>query len=414
MHKIAILHYSCPPVVGGVEEVVRQQAQLFHRYGHSVKIIAGTGGQFSEDISFEFNPLLSSRNEEILEALEGGEGASKKIEEIAHTIFGYLKGTLSGYDVLIAHNVLSMHFNLPLTLALHMLAAERDINVVSWNHDSPYFYEDHPVKIDEDRWSILKSYNPDISYVVISESREEEFGQLYGTDVALTVIPNGIDPIDFFSLDDSTFKLIMEEDLFEAELILVQPSRLHPRKNIELSIEVIRALRDLGIHAKLLLTGAYDPHAERAVDYYKKLEDLARSLDVEKDIIIVAEYSFENGERLKADRIIMRDLYLISDLLFLPSWQEGFGIPLLEAGMIKLPIVCSDIAPFKTIAGDNVCYFAPDDPPGEIGRSLLDFLGQLKPQGMYRSVIRDYVWDNIYHHRLRPFLEGLGQPGKFK
>ena len=405
--KIAILHYSCPPVVGGVEEVVRQQAQLFHRYGHSVKIIAGTGGQFNEEISFEFNPLLASRNEEILKALEGGTGAFKEIEEIAHTIFGYLKGTLSGYDVLIAHNVLTMHFNLPLTMALHMLAAERSINVVSWNHDSPYFYDDHPVKIDAKRWSILKRYNPDISYVVISESREKEFRRLYGTDNALTVIPNGIDPIDFFSLDDSTFNLIMEEDLFEAELILVQPSRLHPRKNIELSIEVIKALRDLGVHAKLLLTGAYDPHEGKAVDYYKRLEDLARSLHVEKDIIIVAEYRFENGERLEADRIIMRDLYLISDLLFLPSKQEGFGIPLLEAGMIKLPIVCSDIEPFRLIGGDDVRYFSLDDPPPDIAASIMQFLSDMKTQVMYRNVIKNYAWDNIYHHSLKPFLEKL-------
>lgn len=407
MLKIAILHYSCPPVVGGVEEVVRQQAQLFHRYGHPVKIIAGTGRQFNEEILFEFNPLLSSRNEEIMKALEGEGTVSEEIEEIARIIFGYLKGTLSGYDVLIAHNVLSMHFNLPLTMALHMLAAEESISVVNWNHDSPYFYEDHPVKIDEERWSILKRYNPDISYVVISESREKEFKDLYKIDDSLTVIPNGIDPIDFFSLDDSTFNLIMEEDLFEAELILVQPSRLHPRKNIELSIEVIKALRDMGVHAKLLLTGAYDPHEGKAVDYYKRLEDLARSLHVEKDIIIVAEYRFENGERLEADRIIMRDLYLISDLLFLPSKQEGFGIPLLEAGMIKLPIVCSDIEPFQLIGGDHVRYFSLDDPPPEIAESIMQFLSDMKTQVMYRNVIKNYAWDNIYHHSLKPFLEKL-------
>ena len=405
--KIAILHYSCPPVVGGVEEIVRQQAQLFHRYGHPVKIIAGTGNPFNEDISFEFNPLLASRNEDILKALEGGTGSSEKIEEIADTIFDYLKGALSGCDILIAHNVFTMHFNLPLTKALHRLAAEESIKVVSWNHDSPYFYKDHPVKIDEERWSVLKRFNPHISYVVISESRQEEFRRLYGTDDRLTVIPNGIDPIDFFGLDDSTFNLIMEEALFEAELILVQPSRLHPRKNIELSIEVIKALRDIGVHAKLLLTGAYDPHEAKTMVYYNRLKDLAESLNVNKDITIVAEYRFKNGERLEADRIIMRDLYLISDLLFLPSKQEGFGIPLLEAGMIKLPIVCSDIEPFRLIGGDDVRYFALDDSPSEIAESIMQFLGDMKTQDMYRSVIKNYAWDNIYHHSLKPYLENL-------
>ena len=47
MMNIAILHYTCPPIVGGVEEIVRQQASLFHRYHHIVKILAGEGNHFT-------------------------------------------------------------------------------------------------------------------------------------------------------------------------------------------------------------------------------------------------------------------------------------------------------------------------------------------------------------------------------
>ena len=293
---------------------------------------------------------------------------SKQLEEVASKIYEYLRNALSKFDVLIAHNVLTMHFNLPLTMALHRLADDQILKVVGWNHDSPFFYENYPDNIDEEGWSILRKYNPNISYVVISSSRAKEFGDLYGVRAPLLVIPNGIDPVTFFRLDQLTFRLIMENDLLESELILVQPSRLHPRKNIELSIKVIKALHDLGTKAKLLLTGAYDPHGSDARDYYNKVENLAKCLNVEKEIIIVAEYIFESGEKMKADRIAMRDLYLISDLLFLPSIQEGFGIPLLEAGMIKLPVACSDIAPFKDIAGEDACFFSLDDHPVEIDR----------------------------------------------
>ena len=66
MDNIAILHYTCPPVVGGVEEIVRQQASLFHRYYHPVKIIAGDGSQFTEDYEVEINPIFSSHNDDIL------------------------------------------------------------------------------------------------------------------------------------------------------------------------------------------------------------------------------------------------------------------------------------------------------------------------------------------------------------
>jgi len=139
---IAILHYSCPPVVGGVEEIVRQQASLFHRYQHAVKIIAGKGSQFTEDYAIEINPLLSSRNIEILNLQKNPVENYKQIKDVAHKIYQYLESSLSNFDILIAHNVLTMNYNLPLTIALHEVATNNIIKLVSWNHDSPYFYKD--------------------------------------------------------------------------------------------------------------------------------------------------------------------------------------------------------------------------------------------------------------------------------
>jgi hypothetical protein len=56
--NIALLHYSCPPVVGGVEEIIRQQASLFQRFYHNIKVFSGIGGAFSKYIDVEINPLL--------------------------------------------------------------------------------------------------------------------------------------------------------------------------------------------------------------------------------------------------------------------------------------------------------------------------------------------------------------------
>ncbi len=402
--SVALLHYSCPPVVGGVEEVVRQQASLFFRHHHPVKIIAGNGGQFDNRFEIELNPILGSRCRAVMDIQNHLEQKQKQFEAYVERIYSYLQQTLSDFDVLIAHNVFTMHYNLPLTYALHRLAVSGTIQVVSWNHDSPYFYENYPAFLDEEKWQILRRYNPSVHYITISESRKKQFQQLYGTDAAIRVIPNGIDPIRFFRLDNTTVRVIQESNLFESELLLVQPSRLHPRKNIELSIRVIRALQDKGIAARLLLTGAYDPHEAKTIHYYRRLKRLARELKVEEDILIMAEYYFRSGEKLSPDRIIIRDLYLIADLLFMPSFQEGFGIPLLEAGMIKLPIVCSQIEPFQEIGNEDVVYFQLDETPEAIADKIIAFLRRLPPHRMYRHVIRNYVWDNIYRKELKPFL----------
>jgi glycosyltransferase involved in cell wall biosynthesis len=405
MINVAILHYSCPPVIGGVEEIVRQQASLLYRYYHPVKVIAGSGSQFTEDFAIEINPLLSSRHPEILKLQQDPTGNYELIRKMSDTILQYLKNSLQNFDIMIAHNVLSMHYNLPLTLALHRLASTKTIKVVNWSHDSPYFYKNYSKELEKNPWMILKKYNPNIAYITISPSRAKEFQALYETKKKINVIPNGIDPIQVFRLGKIVMRLIKENNLFATDLLMIQPARLHPRKNIELSIEVLRAFHDKGIQAKLLLAGAYDPHERKTLHYYDKLKALAESLQVQEHFIILADYVFESGEKMTTDWATIRDIYQISDLLFMPSKQEGFGIPLLEAGMLKLPIACSDIDPFKSIAGKDAFYFSLKDHPKEIAENILEYLDQLVPHRMYRKVFCNYLWDNIYNDLLRPFLE---------
>ncbi|MHB2154671.1 glycosyltransferase family 4 protein [Calditrichota bacterium GD2] len=406
--NIAILHYSCPPVVGGVEEIIRQQASLFHRYHHPVKVLAGVGDYFQSGIDFYFSPLLSSQNSEIKKLQQKPVENQAQLRAIAQKIFNSLKKALQRFDVLIAHNVLSMPYNLPLTNALHQLANEKVISVVNWNHDSPFFYNNYPQELELEPFRILKTYNPNIHYVTISESRAVEFRELYQlAENDITVIPNGIDPIRFFRLDPQTVRLIQEQELFMADLIMVQPSRLHPRKNIELSIEVLHALRQKGLNAKLLVTGAYDPHERKTVRYHQKLIRLAERLNVLNSLVMVADYQFNGGGKLPASRVTMHDLYLISDVLFMPSKIEGFGIPLLEAGMIKLPIVCSDIPPFRSIAPNEAVYFDLKEEPQQIAEKIQAVVQNNRTARWFRKVMKDYVWDNIYEKDLKPFLEKI-------
>ena len=409
--NIALLHYTCPPIVGGVEEIVHQQASLFNRYYHNVKIFTGSGGIFDNRCEVEINPLLGSRNEQVLKAHQAiHKDKNHEMELLIKEIYDYLVESLKGFEILIAHNVLTMPYNLPLTGALHRIGREGHLPIISWNHDSPYFYPGYPEYLDLFPWNILKRSYGGIHYVAISTSRRAMFADLYGTKKMLYVVQNGIDPVAFFRLDPITVRLIQEKHLFESEFLKVQPSRLHPRKNIELSVHVTRALQDKGIKARLLITGAYDPHEAKSLDYYNRLVALAQELRIEDDVLIMAEHTLESGEKLSADRIIIRDLYLISDILFLPSFQEGFGIPLLESGMIKLPVACSDIPPFKEIGETDVCRFSLNDSPSEIAGKILTFVDRLEPHKMFRKVMRNYTWDNIYKYKLMPLLERVIKP----
>ena len=407
--NIALIHYSCPPVVGGVEEVVKQQALLFKRNFINVKVFVGKGGIFESGIDVVINPLLSSTNIEIERATdEFIKGEKDKFFKLVKKIENYLSKALKDFPLVIVHNVLSMRYNLPLVYALHNLS--KRIKIISWNHDSLFFYENLEEQFFKEPYRILKKFNPDIFYVTISEARQREFSKLYGvSEERIKVIKNGIDPITFFKLSDISIRLILEEDLFETDFLMFLPSRLHPRKNIELAIKVLKELNNLELESKLLITGAFDPHEKKAILYLRKLKKLVRDLNLKKRVIFLEGYRFKSGEILHSDRIKTRDLYLISDILFLPSFQEGFGIPLLEASMIKLPVVCSKILPFVEIGKDNVLFFEHSDSHREIAKKIIDFKRDYERFSFFRRTIKEYTWDNIFKKDFFPFINEVAK-----
>jgi glycosyltransferase involved in cell wall biosynthesis len=61
----------------------------------------------------------------------------------------------------------------------------------------------------------------------------------------------------------------------------------------------------------------------------------------------------------------LRDEYQSAVCLILPSLQEGFGMPCLEAQAASCPLVCSDIPVFHEVAGEAAMFFDP-----RLGESL--------------------------------------------
>lgn len=406
MH-IGILHYSCPPVVGGVEEILNQHASIIHRLGQQVSVLAGMGESCTESFPVRIEPLLGSQNASVAKAHEQCRNKDyKSLKRLTNRIRNILQDWSQDLDVILAHNVLHMPFNLPFTLALRRLATSGvGPAIVSWAHDSPYFQSAPPEYLNDHPWSVLRRSHPGIHYVTISESRKQKFSELY-EDVLWKVIPNGIDPISFFYLDPISAKLAEELDLFSRDLVVVQPSRITPRKNLELSIHIIRGIKILGYNVLFIMTGAYDPHEGRAVSYYRRLRYWINELGMQDNIAILAEYRFSDRRKLVPDRIFIRDLYLMADLLLMTSKDEGFGLPLLEAGMAKLPIACGEIPPFLEV-GPDACFFRLDDPPLSIAGRIMEYLGRTNTHRMFRSVMSKYVLEVVCKKELLPFLQDI-------
>lgn len=57
----------------------------------------------------------------------------------------------------------------------------------------------------------------------------------------------------------------------------------------------------------------------------------------------------------------MRDEYMRADALVFPSLAESYGLPLVEAMWLGLPILCADLPYSHDLCGDTAIYFSPDD-----------------------------------------------------
>jgi mannosylglucosylglycerate synthase len=400
--KIAICHYSCPPVIGGVETVVEQQARLLKRNHHSTKVIAGSGGKFSQSIDVDINPMLSSGIMDIQNHTQDRD-VSKLMEPQILSILGFLEYSLSSFEVLLVHNVLTMPHNLPLTHAILRMAQKSPLKVISWNHDSPFFSPE-PKGGWPASWEVLKTPLPGITYVTVSNARKRDFESLYGGTRELKVIPGGISTTNFLKLKELTTAFVTEKRLVESDIILLQPGRYHPGKNLELSVKVVRSLLDRGVNVSLLLTATIDPHDIGSIEYHDRIKKLVEEEGVGDHILFVSDYVYRKTASPNIDRSLLRDLYHVADMLFMPSVQEGYGITLLEAAAARLPIACSDIPLFREMCEADACLFPLNETPGEVAARIEGFAAH-GPMRMFKRVFRNYSWDSIYQEKLAHLLK---------
>jgi len=418
--KIAMLHYTCPRVVGGVEAVMADHARLFAARGYQVTVITGRGPLPTDappGVSCLIEPLIDSKNERLLamnKALNQGE-LPHDFADYQQELFENLQNLLQNYHTCIIHNALTLHKNLPLTAALIALSKTLpDTKFISWCHDlawtNPLYAADlHPGF----PWDLLRQSEPNITYVAISPQRQQEILQTFRpglTPETVPVVPNGVDFAEFLGISEETRAVLKAAELDKARadgsLLLLLPARITRRKNIELGIRVVAALKEMKQKPCLIVTGPPGPHNPLNDGYVRELMALRHELKVENEVVFLVEkWAEADGQaRNLSDRVIS-ELYRYADALFFPSTQEGFGIPILEAALLHLPIFCSELEPFRQIAADLPHYFRANENPPVIARLIVEQLSQNRYHRLRRKVIEHYTWDSIFERQIEPLIE---------
>ncbi|HGF4018275.1 glycosyltransferase family 4 protein [Burkholderia cenocepacia] len=170
---------------------------------------------------------------------------------------------------------------------------------------------------------------------------------------------------------------------------------IEPRKNHWFVLHLWRRLAEqFGAAApRLVIVGRRGWECENVIDMLERCAELRG---------LVHEESNCSDERLHAL------LYHARALLF-PSFVEGYGLPLVEALMLRVPVIASNLAIFREIAADMPDYLDPLDGTGWISR-ILAYVPADSPERSAQMAriahFREPTWSEHFD-RVDTFLDSL-------
>ena len=185
-------------------------------------------------------------------------------------------------------------------------------------------------------------------FISISDETRKELKRIDGIDSI--VVYNSI-PFDY-SIKEEIVREIKDRKY------ILDVNSLEKRKNTETLVNAYYLVKDKIPHV-LYIKGNKNPG-----EGYEQLMEIISDRDMSDRVIIDCTYRSE-GE--------MRYLYSHADLFVSPSLKEGFGWTPIEAAILKVPVLVSDIEVFKEITCNRMPVFNPHSPE-ELSKKMVEVL----------------------------------------
>lgn len=231
--------------------------------------------------------------------------------------------------------------------------------------------------------------------VTLSYYSQAKIIERLGADPSkISVIYPGVGA-NFRSEDRAEARRSVSDRLSLARPYLLFVGNLKPHKNVGTLIRAFTLLRARKrLDHQLVLIGDDKK-------WKLKLVQECERLGIEKYVLFVPNVSDQ----------LLPQVYAAADLLILPSFLEGFGLPIVEAMAAGTLVVCSRAASLPEVAGDAAQYFDPssvEDLAAAIERVLesADLQATLRRKGLERS--RQFSWGEcarrhvqLYRHLLQ-------------
>jgi len=379
MKTIGIVHYK----VGGTDGVsleIDKWKTVLEDMGHAVHLCAGDLGQLEGTLIEELYhhlPDVERLNTDTYIKFGGYSDEAEyrvKLEDLAETIEDGLSNFVrqKGINYLIIENLWSNSTSPPAALAASRLVRSTGISTLAHHHDFYWERVDGIALTNRTALDLVEKHMPPrfscIQNVVINDLAQEELLERKG--IYSRVIPNVFDfESDPWRPDEYNRDFRQQLGFTEADVLILQATRIVPRKGIELSFDFVNALNHPERRARLERHGLYDGRSftkdsrivlilagytedEITGEYIKKLKRKRDETAVDAifiEDVIGGSRRTENGKKIFS----LWDTYVYADFVTYPSYWEGWGNQLLEALRAKLPLMLFEYPVYKADIEDK-------------------------------------------------------------
>jgi glycosyltransferase involved in cell wall biosynthesis len=364
INNIGIFHYQTGNT-DGVSLEIDKWRRVLEKMGYSVHICSGDlgmgdGTRIPE--LYHHKDEIKTINRNAFSAMKefDADGLMTAIEEISNrledSICGFLKSRQ--IDLLIVNNIWSVGLNLPVALAIERARKKFGLPAIGHHHDFYWERRDGLSPTCPPVEELLRDYfppkDPLIKHVVINSLAKQDLVERKGMDA--TIIPNVFDfSAPIWSVDSYNSDLRSQAGINESDILILQATRVIPRKGIELSIDFVKILNSLEMRSKLSQSGLFDgrPFTNQSriilvlTGYTKDdvsgnyLNFLKQKAHKENVTLLHIEDLISHSRSIQENQKMYSfwDTYAVADLVTYPSLWEGWGNQLLEAFQARLPVV---------------------------------------------------------------------------
>ncbi len=400
----------------GVSLETRKVAAILRDMGHTDFYCAG---ELDPDLPGRLAPKMHFTHPEIMavqgaafSTTESPPGFEAKVAALAEHLRQELAAFCEEYaiDVLVPQNALTIPMNIPLGVGLTDFIQATGMPTVAHHHD--FYWERERFARGCVEGILARCFPPQlpsVRHMVINSPAQASL--LARRGIESVVLPNIFDfETAAPGITPESRDLRAALGLTDEHLLILQPTRVIPRKGIELAIEMVARLQEPG-HAAALQGKrpvlVITHHAgDEGQEYLYALQAQAEKAEV--DLRYVGPRFAPQGD--PATGIFsLWDAYAHADFVTYPSLYEGFGNALVETVYFRLPALVNRYS----------VYDADIRPLGfefvEIDGAVTDESVAATIQAMMDPVVRRRMTEHNYetarrhfsYAAVRPILAGL-------